>query len=105
MTKGQFWLLNAVSALLIVTLFLHLFLSRGNNKLGQQLNNQRAYINNARQLQPVLENLARRVAAGGETDPKLKALLTKYDIKVSLPPEPKPADPGPAPAAPKAKSK
>jgi hypothetical protein len=87
MTKNQFWLLNLVSAILIVLLFAHLFFSRANNSLGAQLNAQRAYVNNARQLQPVLENMAQRIATAGENDPKLKALLTKYDIRITLPPE------------------
>lgn len=90
MTRSQFWLLNAVSALLILSLFAHLYLSRANNRLGGELNAQRAYINNARQLQPVLENLIRRIAAAGEKDVKLKTLLTKYDIKISLPPDTQP---------------
>src|SRR5688572_29198447 len=87
MSRLEFWLLNGASAVLIALLLAHLFLSRANNQLGGQLNSQRGYINNARQLQPVLENLVRRIAAAGESDPKLKALLAKYDIKLNLPAE------------------
>ena len=98
MTKNQFWLLNIVSAVLIVVLFAHLFFSRANNNLGATLNSQRAYINNARQLQPVLENMAQRIATAGENDPRLKALLTKYDIRITLPPATK-AEQTPLPPA------
>ena len=87
MTRTQFWLLNVVSAVLIVILVAHVVLSRSNNKAAQQLNTQRTYINNARQLQPALENLVRRISAAGQNDLQLKALLAKYDIKVNVPPD------------------
>ncbi len=85
MTRTQFWLLNVVSAVLILLLAAHVAVSRANNKAAQQLNSQRAYINNARQIQPALENLVRRINAGGQNDLQLKSLLAKYDIKVNLP--------------------
>lgn len=85
MTRTQFWLLNVVSAVLIVVLAAHVVLSRSNAKAAQQLNTQRAYINNARQLQPALENLVRRINVAGQNDVQLKALLAKYDIKVNVP--------------------
>ncbi len=92
MTRSQALALNIVSALLIFLLFAHLAFSRSNSKLGNQLNAARAQVNNARQLQPVLENLVRRIAAGGEKDVQVKALLTKYDIKINAPGEAKPVD-------------
>ena len=92
MTRHQFWLLNGVSALLIILLLAHSSLSRQNARLGAQINTERAYINNARQLQPFLENLARRINAAGESDIQLRALLTKYDIKVNPPPDAKAAE-------------
>ena len=84
MTRTQFWLLNAVSAVLIVILVAHVTLSRSNNKAAQQLTTQRNYINTARQVQPALENLVRRINAAGQNDVQLKALLAKYDIKVNV---------------------
>jgi hypothetical protein len=85
MTRTQFWLLNAVSAVLILFLVAHVVVSRSNNKAAQQLNTQRAYINNARQVQPALETLIRRIGAAGQNDLQLKALLANYDIKVNIP--------------------
>src|SRR6185295_18094464 len=92
MTRTQFWLLNSVSAVLIVFLVAHVVVSRSNSKAAQQLNTQRAYINNARQLQPALENLVRRINAAGQNDLQLKSLLAKYDIKVNVPSEPRGAE-------------
>jgi hypothetical protein len=85
MTRTQFWLLNIVSAVLIVFLVAHVVISRSNNKAAQQLNTQRGYINNARQIQPGVENLVRRINAAGQNDIQLKALLSKYDIKMNPP--------------------
>jgi hypothetical protein len=83
MTRTQFWLLSAVSAVLIVVLFGHVYALRVNNKLVNQLNSERAYIANAQRLQPALQNLVRRIDAAGQNDIQLKSLLTKYDIKVN----------------------
>jgi hypothetical protein len=85
MTRTQFWLLNVISAVLIVVLVAHVSLSRSNSKAAQQLTTERTYINNARQIQPALENLVRRINAAGQNDVQLKALLAKYDIKVNAP--------------------
>jgi hypothetical protein len=85
MTRTQFWLLNVISAVLILILVAHVVLSRSNNKAAQQLTAQRTYINNARQVQPALENLVRRINAAGQNDVQIKALLAKYDIKVNVP--------------------
>lgn len=87
MNQIQWMALNLVSAILIVLLLAHLSISRSNTKAATQLNVARTYINNARQTQPALENLIRRINAGGQNDIQLKSLLTKYDIKVNLPAE------------------
>ena len=87
MTRQQFWVLSVVSALLIVALFGHVYILRHNSKLMNQLNSERAYIANAQRLQPALQNLVRRIDAGAQTDIQLKALLTKYDIKVNREPQ------------------
>ena len=100
MTKNDFWILNLVSGLLVLLLFGHYFLSRTNNQLGAQLNQERISVNNGRQLQPILENMARRIAGAGETNVGLKVLLTKYDIRIT-PDEAKPVES----AAPASKAK
>jgi hypothetical protein len=102
MTKNQFWVLNGTSILLAGLLLAHFYFSRSNNELGRQLNADRTAVNNGRQLQPILENMARRIAAAGETDMKLKVLLTKYDIKVHAPSSPTRTEAQPAAAVPHA---
>jgi len=89
MTKLQFWILSVTSAILVALLLAHLFLARSNNKLGAQLNAQRTYIAQARQIEPVLDQLAKRIAKGTEADPRLQALLAKHGVNVTLPPEAK----------------
>src|SRR4051812_3317680 len=94
MNRIQWLALCTVSAILIILLLAHLSLSRSNTKAAAQLTAARTYVNNARQLQPALENLVRRINSAGQNDFQLKALLTKYDIKVNIPaekPDSKPA--------------
>src|SRR4051794_12095837 len=98
MTRTQFWLLNTVSAVVVLLMLAHVTVSRANSKAAQQLNVERAYINNARQLQPALENLVRRINVAGQNDLQLKALLPKYDIKLNASGDPKPAETNSAPS-------
>ena len=84
MNKPQFWILNLVSLLLSATLLAHFFFVRHNNQLGGALNGEQAYVNNARQLETVLDQLAKRIAKGSDTDPKLKNILVKYGMTVTL---------------------
>jgi hypothetical protein len=83
MTRTQFWLLSAVSAVLIVLLFGHVYALRINNKLLTQLNSERASIANAQRLQPVLQTLVRRIDVAATNDLQLKSLLTKYGFKIT----------------------
>ena len=84
MNKLEFWVLNSVSLILVMLLLGHFFFAQHNNRLGQGLSRDRAAINNARQLQGVLDQLAQRIAKGSDTDPKLKQILVKYGLKVTL---------------------
>ncbi len=92
MTRKQFLLLNGVTAILVLLMLTHLVLSRANNKAATELNTERNYVSNARQLQPAMENLVRRINASGQNDIQLKALLSKYDIKVNGPTDLKSTD-------------
>lgn len=84
MNKLQFWALNVVSLVLAALLLGHFFFVRANNRLGQALDRDRAAINNARQLEGVLDQLAKRIAKGSDTDPTLKNILVKYGLNVTL---------------------
>ena len=84
MNKCQFWILNLASLILSTMLLAHFFFVRHNNQLGGALNREQAYINNARQLETVLDQLARRIAKGSDTEPKLKNILIKYGMTVTL---------------------
>ncbi len=84
MNKSQFWILNLASLVLAALLLGHFFFQRHNNRLGDALNRERAYINQAAQLEAVLDQLGKRIAKGSDTDPKLKNILVKYGMTVTL---------------------
>jgi hypothetical protein len=84
MSRRQFWTLNFTSALLVVLLVTHFVMSRRNSRLADEVNLQRAYINNANQVSAVLDRMAQRIALGSETDPRLRDLLIKYGLSVTL---------------------
>lgn len=84
MNKLQFWILNVASLVLAAMLLGHFFFARHNNKLGAALSSEQAYINQARQLESVLDQLGKRIAKGSDTDPKLKTILVKYGMTVTL---------------------
>ena len=84
MNKQQFWALNLASLILTVLLLGHFFFVRHKNQLGEVLAHEQAYINSARQLETVLDQLAKRIAKGSDTDPKLKNILVKYGMTVTL---------------------
>jgi hypothetical protein len=84
MNKLKFWALNVVSLVLAALLLGHFFFVRANNRLGQALGRDGAAIDNARQLEGVLDQLAKRIAKGSDTDPKLKKILVKYGLNVTL---------------------
>ena len=84
MNKLQFWALNVGSLVLTALLLGHFFFIRANNRLGQALDRDRAAINQGRQLEGVLDQLAKRIAKGSDTDPKLRNILVKYGMNVTL---------------------
>jgi phosphopantetheinyl transferase len=84
MSRLQFWTLNLTSAVLVLLLAAHFLMSRLNSRLADELNRQRAYINNANQVSAVLDRMAQRIALGSDTDPRLRDLLIKYGLSVTL---------------------
>ena len=84
MTKTQFWIFNVVCLVLIALLITQFVINGSNTKLTEEMNQQQAVINNARQLEPVLDQLAKRIARDSDTNAALRNLLVKYDMHVTL---------------------
>jgi hypothetical protein len=84
MTKTQFWIFNIVCLALIGLLITQFVLNQGNTKLTEELNQQQLIVNNATKLEPVLDQLAKRIAHDSETNAALRDLLVKYDMHVTL---------------------
>jgi len=84
MNRIQFWALNITSLLLVVLLLSHFFFARANSLLSGEVAREQAFINNARQVETVLDQLAKRIARGSDTDPQLKNILIKHGLNVTL---------------------
>ncbi len=84
MTKNQFWIFNFVCLVLVVVLAAQFLVSRSNAKLNDEVNRQQTVINSARQLENVLDQLAKRIARDSDTNAALRDLLVKYDMRVTL---------------------
>jgi predicted Zn-dependent protease len=88
MTKAQFWILNTVSLVLVVLSIVQFVTNRTNaqmnNALNQQMNQQQPVINHGQQLEPILDQLAKRIARDSETNAALRELLIKHDLRVTL---------------------
>jgi hypothetical protein len=84
MSRSQFYLLNTVSVLLVVFLLTHFALARYNDRTGNALAREQAAIGNTRQVEAVLEQLAKRIARGSDTDPRLAGVLRKNALTVTL---------------------
>ena len=84
MSRFQFWTLNCAGAILVLLLLAHFVMARLNGRRTDELNLQRAYINNANQVSAVLDRMAQRIAQGSESDPRLRDLLIKYGLSVTL---------------------
>ena len=84
MSKEQFWALNVVGGVCALLLFINLILGRLNEQSNQALMLTQQQLNRAQQMQTTIQNLAVRVAQAGQTDPALRAILTRQDLKVTL---------------------
>ena len=84
MSRFQFWTLNCAGAILVLLLVSHFVMARLNGRRTDELNLQRAYINNANQVSAVLDRMGQRIAQGSESDPRLRDLLIKYGLSVTL---------------------
>jgi hypothetical protein len=84
MTKTQFWIFNLVCLALIALLIAQFIVNESNTKLTEEMNRQQSVIKNAQQLEPVLDQLAKRIAHDSETNAAFRDLLVKYDLHVTL---------------------
>jgi hypothetical protein len=84
MTKSQFWILNAASIVTVALLLTHFFLARHNSGLKDMFAREQSAIENAKQLERVLDQLAKRIAKGSDTDPRLTEILRRYGLNVTL---------------------
>jgi hypothetical protein len=88
MNRLQFLTLNLTSLVLVLLFAGHFYLAARNNRLSEELMREQtaaqANVNNARQVAGVLDQIARRMAVGSETDPRLTNILAKYGLKVTL---------------------
>ncbi len=84
MSKLQYWILNGLGLTLVVLLLAHYFFARSNDRLGDAVVRDQAFVNGSRQVELTLDQLAKRIAKGSETDPKLKQVLVNYGLNVTL---------------------
>lgn len=84
MTQRQFWIFNSISAILVALMITQFVLGSSNAKWNEELGRKQVIINNARQLEPVLDQLAKRIARDSETNAAFRTLLAKYDLHVTL---------------------
>ena len=84
MCKLKFWVLNLTSLILVVLFGLQFWLGRKVQALNNQMVQSQAVVNNAQQIEPILRKLSMRIAQGSEREPRMRDLLVKYGMKVTL---------------------
>lgn len=84
MPRLQFWILNALGAVFLALIVIQFGIVWKNTKLNDELVRQQTIIANASQLEPVLDSLGKRIARGSDVDPRLKTLMLKYGMRVTL---------------------
>ena len=84
MNKKDFSVLLLMSVLIALLAAANLALNYSNTQLNNTVAQQQNMINGARQMEPVLDNLAKRIARGSENDPRLRDILKKNDLQVTL---------------------
>lgn len=88
MSKAQFWLLNFVGGAGAVLLLGNLLFVRLNERVIRELEATQARINRAQQVRNTAQNLIARIAQAAQTEPALKDLLARHELKVDLDTEP-----------------
>jgi hypothetical protein len=62
MTKFQFWTLNVIGLVLVAQLLGHHFFARQNDRLGDAVLRDQAFVNGSRQVEVTLDQLAKRTS-------------------------------------------
>lgn len=88
MSKAQFWLLNFVGGVCAVLLLGNVIFVRLNERTIRELEATQTRINRAQQIQNTAQNLIVRIAQAAQTEPALKVLLARHELKVKLDNEP-----------------
>jgi hypothetical protein len=94
MNRLQFFVLTGLSSLVVLLLIGHILLGRQTGFEQNRLAAAQQAINRGQSLQGNLQRLAGRIYNDGKTDPALRDLLVREQIKVN----PGPEAPAPAPA-------
>lgn len=68
----------------MIVLWGHFITVTSNDKLNNEIAQRQQVINNARQLEPVLDQLAKRIARASDADPRFKTILVKHGMTVTL---------------------
>ncbi len=84
MSRWQFYVLNVTSFVLVVLIGLQLLLERNIRLLNERAIQIQATIAKGRQTEPVLKNISMRIAQASENEPRLRELLVKYGMNVTL---------------------
>jgi len=91
-SRTQFIVLNIVGSVCGLLIVCDLVLGLLNSRLNQSVVANQNQFGQAQQVQATAQNLVRRIAQAGQTDPVLRELLPKHDIHLTTNP---PAQPSP----------
>lgn len=84
MNKMEFRILNVISAMLVVFILGQFWIARSNNQLATALARDQAQISTGQQAWQALEQIKQRIAKGSDIDPRLKEILVRHGLQVTL---------------------
>lgn len=92
MTRTQFWVLNALAGVVVVLLGLKVALALDIGRRQVQLAQAQAVLAQAQRAEPVMKELALRIAQAAQREPQLADLLKQHGVRLS-PVQPQIANP------------
>ena len=84
MSRWQFHILNLTSLALVILFGVQFWLGRKVQTMNNQIMQAQAVVNEAQQLEPILRKMSMRIAQASDREPRLRDLLVKYGMKVTL---------------------